>query len=167
MEISNEKISEYSKRLILSRMRILSKNGFFGLLLMHAKFTIENVGTAATDGNKIYFDPKFLDSLSDSELDFVLMHEILHIALKHNERTGKKNNNLFNIATDIVVNSNILYSTGGYETAISLGKKVGCMHVAPDGKEGYLYTAEQVYEMLQKKLIKDAEIFLWDNPHLL
>ena len=25
------------------------------------------------------------------------------------------------------------------------------MHIAPDGKEGYLYTAEEVYEMLQSK----------------
>lgn len=43
----------------------------------------ENCETAATDGYRIYFGPKFLDELSDREVDFVMMHEILHVALQH------------------------------------------------------------------------------------
>ena len=82
--LSNEAIKKYSQRIILSRFRILNNNGFYGLLLMHMKFGLDaNCDTAYTDGEVINFSPKFLDELSDRELDFVMMHEIMHVALKH------------------------------------------------------------------------------------
>ena len=149
MVLSDEKKKEYIKRLLLSRMRILCNNGFYGLLLMHMIYSIdENCETAATDGRRIFFGPKFLDELSDSELDFIMMHEILHVVLQHCLRQGDRDNEQFNIACDIVVNSNILLSENMNLKAITLKKYGESMHLAPDGKEGYEYTAEQVYEML-------------------
>ncbi len=130
-------------------MRILYKNGFYGLLLMHAIFCLdEKCETAATDGYRIYFGPAFLDCLSDDELDFVLMHEILHIALQHCSRLTDKDPETANIACDIVVNSNILLSNNMDKKTITLSQFGEGMHIAPDGKEGYNYTAEEVYEML-------------------
>jgi len=149
MVLSNEKIREYMKRLLLSRMRILCNNGFYGLLLMHMTYSIdENCGTAATDGRRICFGPEFLDGLSDTELDFVMMHEILHVVLKHCFRQGGRDREQFNIACDIVVNSNILLSLNMDRKAITLRGLGEAMHLAPDGREGYEYTAEQVYEQL-------------------
>ena len=149
MVLSDEKNREYRKRLLLSRLRILCSNGFYGLLLMHMTYSIdESCETAATDGHRIVFGPEFLDDLSDSELDFVMMHEILHVVLQHFFRQGDRDNERFNIACDIVVNSNILLSENMNLNAITLKKYGESMHLAPDGKEGYEYTAEQVYEML-------------------
>ena len=149
MEISEEKIRSYVKRLLLSRMRLLASNGFYGLLLMHMEFALDEAcETAATDGRKIYFGPAFLDTLSDGELDFVLMHEILHVALQHCFRQGERDNELFNIACDIVVNSNILLSNDMKTESIHLREHGTAMHLAPDGKEGHRYTAEEVYAML-------------------
>lgn len=151
MALSEEKVRSYVKRLLLSRMRILCNNGFYGLLLMHMTFALdENCPTAATDGMKIYFSPKFLEELSDKELDFVMMHEILHVVLQHCLRQGDRDNERFNIACDIVVNSNILLSNDMDLSSISLKGYGALMHIAPDGKEGHEYTAEQVYEMLPK-----------------
>ena len=150
MVLSDEKKKEYMKRLLLSRMRILINNGFYGLLLMHMIYSIdENCETAATDGRRIYFGPKFLNELSDLELDFVMMHEILHVVLQHCLR-GKNfdDQERMNIACDIVVNSNILLSNNMNIHSITLKKWGESMHIAPDGKEGYEYTAEQVYAML-------------------
>lgn len=150
MVLSDGEIKEYVRRLLLSRMRILCNNGFYGLLLMHMKFAIdEDCETAATDGRTIYFGPEFLKSLSDSELDFVMMHEILHVVLQHCFRGNDCEPDRFNIACDIVVNSNILLSNNMNISSISIRQFGGAaMHLAPDGKEGYEYTAEQVYEML-------------------
>ena len=149
MVLSDEKKREYVERLLLSRVRILCNNGFYGLLLMHMIYSIdENCETAATDGHRIFFGPKFLDELSDSELDFVMMHEILHVVLQHCLRQGDRDNDQFNIACDIVVNSNILLSENMNLKAITLKKYGESMHLAPDGKEGYEYTAEQIYGML-------------------
>ena len=149
MVLSDEKVRGYIKRLLLSRMRILINNGFYGLLLMHIGFALdENVSTAATDGEKIMFSPDFLDTLSDRELDFVLMHEIVHIALRHCDRSGGFDGETFNIACDIVVNSNILLSENMDKSAITLSAYGESMHLAPDGSEGYNYTVEQLYSLL-------------------
>lgn len=157
MVLSDEKIRGYMKRLLMSRMRILVNNGFYGLLLMHMIYSIdEGAETAATDGKRIYFAPEFLDNLSDSELDFVMMHEILHIVLQHCLRGKSCDNEQFNIACDIVVNSNILRSENMNLSFITLQNYGEAMHLAPDGKEGYEYTAEQVYTMLPQVNLSDA-----------
>jgi predicted metal-dependent peptidase len=71
-----------------------------------------------------------------------------------------------NIACDIVVNSNILLENNMDIRSITLSQWGESMHIAPDGKEGHEYTAEQVYEMLpptppQKK--KKAPSFGWEK----
>lgn len=157
MALSNEDIRAYSRRLLLSRMRILCNHGFFGLLLMHMRFSVdENVETACTDGEFITFGTGFLSLLSDDELDFVMMHEIMHVALRHCLRGRERDPYLFNIACDIVVNSNILLENGMDEKSISLRSfgSGASMHLTPDGKEGHLYTAEEVYAMLLKEMKK-------------
>lgn len=152
MALSEEKIRKYIQRLLLSRMRILCNHGFYGLLLMHMVYSIdEKLETACTDGIRITFGTDFLDSLSDSELDFVMMHEILHVVLQHCLRGGDREHETFNIACDIVVNSNILLENNMKSSSITLKNYGESMHIAPDGKEGYEYTAEQVYDMLPKQ----------------
>ncbi len=155
MALSESKIKGCIKRLLLSRMRILYNHGFYGLLLMHMIYAVsEEIETACTDGVRITFGIDFLDSLSDSELDFVMMHEILHVVLQHCFRGGVEDPEAYNIAADIVVNSNIMLENGLKASSITLSKYGIAMHVAPDGKEGHEYTAEQVYAMLPKNLNK-------------
>ena len=149
MELSDQEVQALTKRLLLSRLRLLTTNGFFGLLLMHTRFGLdEDCETAYTDGRVIRFSPKFLKALSDKELDFVMMHEVMHMALRHCTRGHHLEHQRFNIACDIVVNSNILLSANMDKSSITLSKYGVSMHLAPDGKEGFNYTAEQVYEML-------------------
>ena len=149
MALSEEKVRQYMKRLLLSRMRILCNHGFYGLLLMHMVYSLdENLKTAATDGRRIVFSPEFLEELTDQELDFVMMHEILHVVLQHCARQGDRDHERFNIACDIVVNSNILLENNMDLHSITLSGYGESMHLAPDGKEGHQYTAEEVYAML-------------------
>ncbi|MBE6727288.1 MAG: hypothetical protein E7562_01425 [Ruminococcaceae bacterium] len=170
MALSEEKIKSYSQRILLSRMRILCNHGFYGLLLMHMKFSIdESVETACTDGERIIFGSCFLETLSDRELDFVMMHEIMHVVLQHCMRGEKYDAERFNIACDIVVNSNILLENNKKMSSITLKQYGVSIHLAPDGKEGYEYTAEQVYNMLPKinkgfgLMNGDGEKGFWDN----
>lgn len=149
MALSNEKIHGIMKRLLLSRMRILCDHGFFGLLLMHMIYTVdEDAKTAYTDGERIAFSPDFLDRISDSELDYVMMHEILHVVLQHCLRSDREDTERYNIAADIVVNSIIMQENGGDPRSITLSEYGEAMHTIPDGDEGYKYTVEEVFEML-------------------
>lgn len=153
MDLSDEKIRGFMKRLLVSRMRILCNHGFFGLLLMHMIYTIDGgAETAYTDGERIAFSPDFLDGLSDSELDFIMMHEILHVVLQHCMRSDKDDPERYNIAADIVVNSIIMSENGNDPHSITLSKYGESMHKAPDGNEGHIYTAEEVFGMLKPVL---------------
>ena len=146
-------MKEYQRRLLLARIRILTNYGFYGIMLENMAFGLDpGCDTAYTDGSKICFSPKFMESLSDMELDFVLMHEVMHVALKHCNRGLKYNQELFNIACDIVVNSNILKSKGMNLDAIKVNGNISMHQI--EGKEGYLFTAEEVYE----KLLKNGNI---------
>ena len=149
--LDKEKVRKYTRRLLEARMRILNSHGFFGMLLMNIGYGLdENMETAATNGEKIVFSPDFMDSLNDKELDFVMMHEILHVALQHCLRGSKWDARAFNIACDIVVNSNIMKANGNDKSSITLREWGESMHLVPDGKEGWNYTAEEVYDMLPK-----------------
>ena len=155
-------ISEDDKRIISrrlrdARMRMVYKNPFFGNLILHLNFTLGKCGTAATDMRRIIFDPEFVMKISDNELDFVLKHEITHCVLQHCIRGKEKHQHFFNIACDIVVNSNIMHSMGISSFSVA-GEEA--MHLTPAKNEGYLYSAEEVYEMLMlkyKTLIRDVD----------
>lgn len=84
--------------------------------------------------------------ITNSITDAYIMQQ--YVVLQHCLRQGDRDSEQFNIACDIVVNSNILLSENMNLKAITLKKYGESMHLAPDGKEGYEYTAEQVYEML-------------------
>ena len=68
------------------------------------------IRTAATDGNRIFFNVSFTKQLSDKDLRGILLHEFLHILCKHRLRRGDFHPRLWNIATDYVINGWIIQS---------------------------------------------------------
>lgn len=66
-------------------------------------------GTACTDGERLIFDPDFAARLkTEKEMQFVILHELLHCVLEHCTRVSNRDSEFYNIACDIVVNSTIL-----------------------------------------------------------
>jgi len=152
MEVSNQKLKEYTLRLMKSRMRLLCDNGFYGLLLMHIKMNVSNEKeTAWTDLNdNFYFNPNFLEQINTAELDYVLMHLLLHVVLKHLERRKGYEDTYYDQAADIVANSNILRSSGGDINSICLNNYGGIQpHQIPSGDDGWKYSVDEVYQMLK------------------
>ena len=146
----SKEVLKIVKRLQASRLSLMRKQPFYAVLLLHMQFSLDPMcETAYTDGSRIVFCPDFIDSLSDEELEFVLMHEVLHAALNHcNRKSDSYDFDDFNTACDIVVNSNILYSFDMDLSKITLKNYGESMHIAPDGKEGYEYSAEEVYKLV-------------------
>ena len=121
---------------------------FYGLLLANAILGLDDgCETAYTNGKNIRFSPRFLAGLTAKETDFVLCHEILHIALGHCFRAKGFEPQRFNVACDIVVNDLILEENGRDLSSISIKGEV-MMHETPKGVRGHKFTAEQVYAML-------------------
>ena len=172
----DNKTREIVQRLQAIRVKMLREQPFYAVLLMHLRFALdESTPTLYTDGERIAFNPYFVDELDDFQLQFVLMHEILHVALGHCTSEEKDfNHKAYNIACDIVVNSNIMYSLGLIKEKVDfLGNKSGyevkkeveidgepLIHKAPDGIEGVELDAKEVYALLLKaypELAKEDE----------
>ena len=88
------------------KRKLLVKYPFFGSVVANSNFIAEPaVGTAGTDGKTIYYNPNFIESITDEEQTFIFAHEICHIAFDHIFRSEGKDKDLWNIATDSVVNA--------------------------------------------------------------
>lgn len=100
---------ELATRFKKLRVRALRHMPFFGTLLLHAHMTEGNaqngVPTMATDGHSIFVNNDFAKKLDDDEFCGVLLHEVLHMALKHVVRSSDLTDKvLLNVAADIIVN---------------------------------------------------------------
>ena len=74
-----------------SLTRIQSQSPFLATLAYHGNFTpTQNIDIAGTNGKDIYFNPEFFSSLSPSQQDSLLLHQVLHVALLHCQRRGSK-----------------------------------------------------------------------------
>lgn len=139
------KVKNTVRRMTEERALLIKNNPFFGHLSMGLQLACAPCKTACTDGSRLIFDPAFAEKLSDQELQFVILHEVLHCVFRHCIRGKGLHSVLYNIACDIVVNSTIL-AMWGQESMMIAGEKA--MHLAPDGKEGREYNAEEIYQML-------------------
>ena len=81
--IEQERIKAIAPRLIGIRARLLSTHPFFGRLLLHLQLGFAECGTAFTDMKRVVFDPDFAEKLSEGELRFVFLHELMHCVLHH------------------------------------------------------------------------------------
>jgi len=106
--IRSANLSEEQRKLVLSAIKVIARKAptFLGIV---AKCRIEakdlgGTAYAATDGKRIFinFDmvPKDPETLAS-----IILHEALHIALKHTEKARKhRYPGTFNIASDAVIN---------------------------------------------------------------
>lgn len=168
MEISKSNYKKYAEKLQKARFSLMRSNPFYAVLLMHVSFGIDDYAeTAYTNGKMIIFSPDFLDKLSLEEVEFILMHEVMHIALNHcNRLIDGLDLDLFNYACDIVVNSNILHSFNGDVSKITLKEYGESIHLNPNNEEGYKFNVEEVYKQLLEVSRKNRGNNIGDNSLL-
>lgn len=67
-----------------------------------------NIPTAATDGKRYYWNPKFVLKHSRKGLRIICGHEAFHAIYLHPMRRGSRNPKLWNIAVDYIVNGTVM-----------------------------------------------------------
>lgn len=123
------------------KRRLLIKYPLFGSIIANTEIILKNdFPTAATDGKNIFYNEEFIESLTDDEQIFVFAHEICHIAFDHIKRSKGKNINVWNIATDSVINA-LLAKDG-----------LPIIKGGIDMPEAIDYNAEEMYEKLLKEM---------------
>lgn len=127
------------------KRKLLVKYPFFGSVITNTNFVEDQncvsngMPTAATDGINIYYHPAVMNDNVENEQLFLFAHEVCHIAFNHILRSENKIPELWNIATDAVINA-LLKKDG-----IPLAK------YSIDIPDAINYDAEELYEKLLKE----------------
>lgn len=100
--------------LLLDDAKILltNRHAFYGHLLMTLKLVpMWDKETMATDCiDTLFFNPNFVLNNNIQHIQFVCIHEINHIIRLHGKRMQGKNPELWNVATDMIINSDVMDS---------------------------------------------------------
>ena len=113
MKIQNQQAYD---KIMRARTNLLVSNGFFGFLALHLNLveaTEKNglekrIRTMAVDGINLYYSPDFTLKLNERECEGVIAHEVMHCCFQHFARRGYRDGTKWNIATDHVINLDLL-----------------------------------------------------------
>ena len=98
-------------RIIKARAKLMKGNVGMATMLLNLELieASERCETMATDGVNIYWNDEFVKTLTDEEIQAVLVHEASHVIWEHPLRLAKRNHMIWNIATDYVINAWLKY----------------------------------------------------------
>ena len=150
-------IDAIETKLTAARAKLILDKPFLGALVLRLPMAAADPAwcpTTATDARKFYYNPKFIDSLSMPQTQFMLAHEALHCALSHFARRQHRIQHRWDLACDYAINPLLLED--------GLSPPENC-HVMPQ----YLgMTAEEIYPLIdeadQTETI-DQHLFDQDN----
>jgi predicted metal-dependent peptidase len=138
---------EVREMLVTARVGMLLRASFFGNLATRLKLVNadEWCSTAATDGRHFYYNARFIKLLKPKEIEFLFGHEVLHCVYDHFGRRGTRDPQLWNIANDFCVNSDLKkHRVGEFITSVP------CLYDSKfDGK-----SSEEVYDYLYENAEK-------------
>jgi predicted metal-dependent peptidase len=84
---------------------------YYGEFNLHINFhEQDSIGTCAVNvtskGMNFFYSPKFLEHMSQKEVNFITLHEDFHLLFNHPKRTvtGQYDHKLSNIAQDMIIN---------------------------------------------------------------
>lgn len=118
---------------------------FWGFIMERCSIIFStSVPTAGiTPLGKMYINPTFLQTLTQENIVFLLAHEIQHVAMNHHARGKQKNHEIWNMATDYVINQDLqnIFNEIGMHSAIISGALLS--------EEYQNLTSEAVYEKIK------------------
>ena len=119
---------------------------FAGVLSVGKVNFMEDLPTAATNGRDVMYNPKFINTLDDKQLNYVVLHEALHKVYQHMhlwKKLWKENPMLANMAADYVVNYAIYEADE--QSEIAQRPDSALFDLAYKGM-----TTKQIFDMLKK-----------------
>jgi len=104
----HEKLLTSIQEMLIDTKVNLPYYGEFNLNVnFHETNSIPTCGVnVTTKGMNFYYSPKFLQNMSQKEVNFVTLHEDFHLLFRHPRRTitGQYDHKLSNIAQDMIIN---------------------------------------------------------------
>lgn len=98
-------------RFMRARVRLMIIEPWIGQIACYLQFReSDKIPTVAINAEGIvYYNKKFIDSVSDNDLLFIFYHEILHLVFQHFWRIQGRNPYVWNLAADLKINYCLSY----------------------------------------------------------
>jgi predicted metal-dependent peptidase len=88
-----------------ARARLLVRAPFIGSIALGlAWVNAPDIGTMATDGRSVWFNPAWCEAHGVEKTMGVIAHEVFHVVNRHHLRRGDRDAKLWNIAGDLLIN---------------------------------------------------------------
>ena len=88
-----------------ARARLLVRAPFIGSIALGlAWVNAPDIGTMATDGRSVWFNPDWCERHGVEKTMGVIAHEVLHVVNRHHLRRGERDAELWNVAADLLIN---------------------------------------------------------------
>ncbi len=93
------------KKILKARTSLLLEHPFFGSLCLRMEPKVDKqCATAWTDGRTLAYNPVYVNGLSDSQVQGLMAHTVMHPACQHHKRRNGRNEKLWNVACDHSIN---------------------------------------------------------------
>ena len=137
-------------KLLQAKTLLSLREPFFATILFRFPLQATDIVplAAVTPRGTILYNPKAIEKLSVDQIVFLLCHEVMHVALSHSLRRGKRDHMIFNIACDAVINETLI------ELGIGEFIKGGVRYIGAQSR-----TAEDIYDEICRKS-PTAKVFL-------
>jgi len=145
-------IAAATEKISKANVQLIQNNAFFGCLALGLRFIPADVKTCVTDGVTVQYSPEYFNSLSVDELQGVIAHEVMHLALLHHTRRDHRDLKKWNQACDLAVNPMLKEA----KFALPPGAPMD------DAYNGL--SAEQIYSKLPDPPPEDNDSEGQDNP---
>jgi predicted metal-dependent peptidase len=149
LEIDEDVIEDVKEKTKKAMFQLYSHHPFWALLIERtpiiSTYTVQTA--AATNDGRILYNPLWFLELNELQREFILAHEVAHIAFRHHPRLGSRHPKVWNFATDYKIN---------WLLRDDMRQKIDGTTVDPM-PEGALYsdsddigdlTSEEIYEIL-------------------
>ena len=148
------------------KAKVLTKYPFLGIILANGKIeettrSVRGHRTAYADGYDLYYFKEFMDGLTEDEQVFVVAHEAMHNAFKHIQRGKSKIPEMWNVATDAVINAQLKFD------GLSMPKNLVDLPWAKDFDAESLYEVfmenKELWDQVKKELLEKMRELMGDQ----
>lgn len=159
-----------NERVVKSKVHLQRKAPFFAHILARSECVMVDTPEIPLAGidprGKMYLNKTGIMKIQELKLMGLLAHEILHYVFRHELRRGSRIPMIWNVATDLTINSILkrdcfqLPDGGLFPDYDGLYKfKVGMKEIVVEvhTKDGQINNAENIYESIMKQLPKVAK----------
>lgn len=153
------------ERITKAKVQLLVFQPWFGQLACYIKpIPDKEIPIAGINiKGELYYNPEKLDKLTDEQITGLLCHEIEHLAYQHPWRIETRNPEVFNIAADLKVNTDIEHADMELPPGGLIPRygefRIGDILIKNINKK----TTEQIYQEIFHKATKiNIKSFIWD-----